>query len=333
MRCSHLQSSHNIAHQKDCCTPHPHPRARAEQAHPSLTTPGPRDPSAPETAEPLHSFGWGRVAPHAHPRGSHRCQTALAPSFPAIAPCPHPTPHLVCVHPAAKACDCPSASSRSIAGTDQGWARQSIEAQPQPTQAPSTVQLSYLQLFLDFITETLQLPYIAFVDDVAIILHSSQVHSITSQAAAFLTSMGLVLRCKKSELLPARPMEPIPDPQVVEYVMPLGHPLPTNLKECTSCSLLLDELRRTLTLFHDVPLPSLPRVRLVNIVILPAILDRSECLWITHPKQKEVYNLLLSFCLAVVGLPPHMSPQNNPWPASIWVRFALFPPTVLQTST
>jgi hypothetical protein len=112
---------------------------------------------------------------------------------------------------------------------------------------------------------------------------------------------------------------------VVEYVMHLGHPLPKNLKEAAACSLILEELRRTLTLFHDVPLPSLHRVRLVNIVILPAFLHRSECLWIPPPMQKEVYNLLLSFCLGVVGLPPHMSSKTIHGPPPYGLGLHHFP--------
>ena len=172
--------------------------------------------------------------------------------------------------------------------------------------------MSYFQLFLDFLTKTLLLPYVAFVDDVAIVLHSSQTHSVADAAAAFLRSMGLVLNRQKSELLPIRTMNPITNPPcpVVDHVMHLGHPLPKNLQEKTACQLILDELRRTVSAFHDVPLPSLHRVRLVNTVILPAFLHRSECLWVPPPLQKEIYSLLLAFCLGVAGLPPQMCPKT-----------------------
>ena len=186
--------------------------------------------------------------------------------------------------------------------------------------------ISYFQLFLDYIS-SLQLPHIAFVDDVAIVLHSSQVHSITTKVSAFLSSMGLVLNCKKSELLPIRPMESLPDPPcpIVDHVMHLGHPLPKYLQEGAACSLILEELRRTFTLSLDVPLPSLQRVRLENIVALPALLHRTECLWLPPPFQKEVYNLLLSFCLGVVGLPPHMSPKTIHGPPPYGLGLHHFP--------
>ena len=132
--------------------------------------------------------------------------------------------------------------------------------------------ISYFQLFLNFLTTTLLLPHVAFVDDVAIILHSSQLHAVVASADTFLSSMGLVLNKKKSEVLELRQMDPILDPPcpIVPHVMHLGHPLTKCLDEKKARSLILEELKSTLSLFHDVPLPSLHRVRLVNVVILPA---------------------------------------------------------------
>ena len=171
---------------------------------------------------------------------------------------------------------------------------------------------TYFQLFLNFLSSSLLLPHVAFVDDVAIVLHSSQVHTVVASAAAYLTSLGLVLNKQKSELLSLRHMDTIEDPPcpIVSHVMHLGHPLARDLDENSARTLIVDELKRTLSLFHDVPLPSLHRVRLVNVVILPAFLHRSECLWIPQSMQKEISQLLLSFCLGVAGLPPHMSPKT-----------------------
>ena len=171
---------------------------------------------------------------------------------------------------------------------------------------------SYFQLFLDFLTNTLRLPCVAFVDDVAALLHTSQLRSILTSAASFLRSMGLVLNQKKSELLLLKPCDTIPNPPcpIVEHVMHLGHPIPQFLNEKQACTLIMEELKRTLAVFHDVPLPSLHRVRLVNTVILPAFLHRAECLWIPPGQQKEISTLLLAFCLGVAGLPPHLSPKT-----------------------
>jgi hypothetical protein len=140
--------------------------------------------------------------------------------------------------------------------------------------------ITYFQLFLDFLATTHLLPHVAFVDDVAIVLHASQVPSVVASAEAFLTSLGLVLNRQKSELLGVRLMDPIPNPPcpIVSHVMHLGHPLTRDLKEQTARTLIVDELKRSLAVFHDVPLPTLHRVRLVNSVILPAFLHRSECI-------------------------------------------------------
>lgn len=172
--------------------------------------------------------------------------------------------------------------------------------------------ITYFQLFLNFLTTTLLLPHVAFVDDVAILLHASQVHSVVASAERYLSSLGLVLNTQKSEILGIRPMHPILDPPcpIVTHVMHLGHPLTQDLGDGAARNLIVGELKRSLNLFHDVPLPTLHRVRLTNTVILPAFLHRSECLWIPQALQKEITHLLLSFCLGVTGLPPQMSPKT-----------------------
>ena len=172
--------------------------------------------------------------------------------------------------------------------------------------------ITYFELFLHFLSSTLQLTHVAFVDDVPIVLHSSQVHSVVASADAYLTSMGLVLNKQKSELLCLRRMDPIPDPPcpIVSHVMHLGHPITKHMDKEKARTLIVEEFKRILCLFHDVPLPSLHRVRLVNVVLLPTFLHRSECLWIPHAVQKEISRLLLSFCLGVAGLPPQMSPKT-----------------------
>jgi hypothetical protein len=153
---------------------------------------------------------------------------------------------------------------------------------------------------------------VAFVDDVAVLLHSSTLHHVLSSAEAYLQSMGLVLNRNKSELLPIKPFDPIPNPPcpVVEYAMHLGHPMPKYCNEEAACKMVMAELKRTLATFNDVPLPTLHRVRLVNIVVLPTFLHRVECLWLPTEHQKEIYTLILSFCLGVTGLPPRMSPKT-----------------------
>ena len=83
----------------------------------------------------------------------------------------------------------------------------------------------------------------AFVDDVAIVLHSSKLADTLVTLDAFLKSMGLVLNQKKSELLPTRPMAPIlnsPCP-VVDYAMHLGHPIPNMCSENQACALIVAE--------------------------------------------------------------------------------------------
>jgi hypothetical protein len=127
-------------------------------------------------------------------------------------------------------------------------------------------------------------------------------------------------------LLTIHPMEAIPNHPcpVVDHVMHLGHPLPQGLQETVACELNMDELKRTVTLFHDVPLPSWHRVRLVNTVILPAFLHRSECRWIPAPLQKEIYTLLLSFCLGVGGLSSKTSPKTIHSPPPCGLRLHHF---------
>ena len=171
---------------------------------------------------------------------------------------------------------------------------------------------TYFQLFLDFITSTLRLPFVAFVDDVALVLHSSQLTATLHSASAFLHSMGLVLNKKKSEILLTKSTAPILSPPcpIVEHVMHLGHPLTTNLDSTQARHLILEELKRTLTIFHDVPIPTFERVRLVNSVVLPAFLHRAECLWIPPSMQKDISRLVLAFCLGVAGLPPLLSPKT-----------------------
>ena len=172
--------------------------------------------------------------------------------------------------------------------------------------------MTYFQVFLSFLEDSLRLPFVAFVDDVAITLHSSKVPAMMVAIDTFLTSMGLVLNTRKSELLALRPECHIPHPPcpMVEHVLHLGHPLPAMLDEKQALALVVDELKRSLKVFHDAPLPVMHRIRLTNIVILPTLLHRMECLWIPLQSQREVASMLLSFCLGVTGLPPHMSPKT-----------------------
>ena len=116
----------------------------------------------------------------------------------------------------------------------------------------------------------------------------------------------------KSEILLTKQSAPIHSPPcpIVEHFMHLGHPLTTNLDAPRSRQLILEELKRSLTTFHDVPIPTFERVRLVNSVILPAFLHRAECLWLPPSLQKVISRLLLAFCLGVAGLPPLLSPKT-----------------------
>ena len=100
----------------------------------------------------------------------------------------------------------------------------------------------------------------------------------------------------------------------VRCLMHLGHPLPACFRISVAFDLVKKELQIQLDELHKHPIQTLDRALLVNTLVAPSVLYRTECLPLSSDQLRELGDLLQRFVLAVTGLPPRS--KENPLHAS-----------------
>ena len=108
---------------------------------------------------------------------------------------------------------------------------------------------------------------------------------------------------------PCADLPPWADTQVyrftaAKHLMHLGHPIPAYLKLNDAFCLVCNELKAQLDELHAHPIQTLNRVLLVNTMVVPRLLFRTECLPLSVPQLQELSALTERFVLGVTGLPP-----------------------------
>ena len=86
-------------------------------------------------------------------------------------------------------------------------------------------------------------------------------------------------------------------------LMHLGHPLPARLHIPHAVTVITSELKAQLNELHSHPIQVLDRVLLVNSMVLPRLLYRTECLPLTAEQTTQFGVVLERFVFGVVGLP------------------------------
>ena len=89
----------------------------------------------------------------------------------------------------------------------------------------------------------------------------------------------------------------------VQHLTHLGHPLTAQLRVDTAVSLVLHELRAQLNELHSQPIQVIDRSLLINTMVLPRLLYRTECLPLTMDQLYAFTSLLQKLVLSVLGLP------------------------------
>ena len=87
------------------------------------------------------------------------------------------------------------------------------------------------------------------------------------------------------------------------YIMHLGHPLAPRLCVDRALSIVLEELRSQLTELHSQWSQVLDRVLLVNTMVLPHLLYRTECIPLTVTQLHSLNSLIEKIIFGVLGLP------------------------------
>ena len=107
---------------------------------------------------------------------------------------------------------------------------------------------------------------------------------------------------------PCADLPPWADTQVyrftaAKHLMQLGHPIPAYLKLNDAFCLVRNELKAQLDELHAHPIQTLDRVLLVNTMVVPRLLFRTECLPLSVPQLQELSALTERFVSGVTGLP------------------------------
>ena len=89
----------------------------------------------------------------------------------------------------------------------------------------------------------------------------------------------------------------------VSYLLHLGHPLSASLRLSPAVRIVEDELRSQLNELHVHPIQALDRVHVVNTLVIPRLLYRTECLPLSATELHRLTSLLERFVLGVMGLP------------------------------
>ena len=89
----------------------------------------------------------------------------------------------------------------------------------------------------------------------------------------------------------------------VSYRMHLGHPLSASLRLSPAVRIVTEELKVQRSELHKHPIQALDRVLVVNTLVLPKLLYKTECLPLSAAELRQLTSLLERFVLGVMGLP------------------------------
>ena len=92
--------------------------------------------------------------------------------------------------------------------------------------------------------------------------------------------------------------------------MHLGHPLPARVHIPHAITVITSELKAPLNELHSHPIQVLDRVLLVNSMVLPRLLYRTECLPLTAEQTTQLGVVVERFVFGVVGLPMVMAKKT-----------------------
>ena len=87
------------------------------------------------------------------------------------------------------------------------------------------------------------------------------------------------------------------------YLMHLGHPLSPCLCPDACVEVVLQELKAQLNELHSQPIQVIDQVLLVNSMVLPRLLYRTECIPLRASQLMSITSLLEKFIFGVMGLP------------------------------
>ena len=186
------------------------------------------------------------------------------------------------------------------------------------------------------------MPFSAYVDDISSPALRGRSQHVSTTVQEALALIGCQLNIIKNEALPVARLPPAPpalpkyhhpsspvqpstgspwisqpcadlppwaDTQVycfteAKHLMYLGHPIPAYLKYNDAFCLVRNELKAQLDELHAHPIQTLDRVLLVNTMVVPCLLFRTECLHLSVPQLQELSALTELFVLRVTGLTP-----------------------------
>ena len=112
-----------------------------------------------------------------------------------------------------------------------------------------------------------------------------------------------ILRCVPAEEPPPWSSQAACSFSRTACLMHLGHPLPAKFEIHAAVTVLLNELRSQLNELHAQPIQVLDRVLLVNSMVLPRLLYRTECIPLTEDQTMSFTRTLERFIFGVMGLP------------------------------
>ena len=184
--------------------------------------------------------------------------------------------------------------------------------------------------------------FLAYVDNIATPAHVNCSQQVADAVQKALSMIGCQINVIKSEALPlVRP--PPPPPSLPQYHMPplpvqtcgpspwqtlpspmpaewlnnwshrcagvshlmhLGHPLPAFLDIKAAYRLIMHELRAQLQELHAHPIQTLDCILLVNTMVVPCLLYRTESLPLSNCQLSDIHDCLQRFVLLIAGLPP-----------------------------
>ena len=185
------------------------------------------------------------------------------------------------------------------------------------------------------------IPFSAYVDDICSPAPYGQSQHVAEVVQAALSLIACQVNVAKSESLHMQPLPPVlptlpkylhppspvqaasPSPwytvsapyppewsvQVLHtfarapYLMHLGHPISPCLCPDACVEVVLQELKAQLNELHSQPIQVIDRVLLVNTMVLPRLLYRTECIPLRASQLMSITSLLEKFIFGVMGLP------------------------------
>ena len=113
--------------------------------------------------------------------------------------------------------------------------------------------------------------------------------------------------------------------KVVPHLMHLGHPLPACFDLRSAFNLIRAKLSTQIAQLNAQPIQVLARVLLVNTMILPRLLYRTECLPLPLKQVLDPFSVVERFVLGVTGLRPLVTKITIYTHRRHGLGFSLFP--------